>query len=95
MSAIPDPKSGRGNFVPKLVPAGIATPAEFKFAEELRRAFKQGDDWAALEPPVPTPPTLPPASATVVIEAEAIDESEPELKAERSLADDLNDKVPF
>jgi hypothetical protein len=68
-------KNGKSYYVPKpVVFAKVGEPgyplAEYRFAEELRRAFKQGDDWASLEPPEPPPPTLPPAPAKVVIEAD-------------------------
>jgi hypothetical protein len=104
MTAVRETKNGRTYFVPKSTLLGVVgepagpTLAQFRFADELRRAFKQGEDWASLEPPEP-PPLLPKAgSASVVIEAEAeeVDETEPpEPQSKRTLADDLNDKVPF
>jgi hypothetical protein len=74
MTAVLETKNGKSYYVPKPVlfakvgEAGYPLP-QYDFAEKLRRAFKQGDDWASLEPPEP-PPTLPPAPAKVVIEAE-------------------------
>jgi hypothetical protein len=76
MTAVLETKNGKTYHVPKPVlfaRAGEAgyPLAQHDFAEELRRAFKQGDDWASLEPPEPSSPLLPEAgAATVVIEAE-------------------------
>jgi hypothetical protein len=63
---------------------------EYRFADELRRAFKKGEDWTLIEPP--QPPALPPAQ-TVVIEAAPQAHGPDESK--RSLSEDLNDVIPF
>jgi hypothetical protein len=68
MTAVLETKNGKTYYVPKPVLFAKVgepgyPPAEYRFAEELRRAFKQGDDWASLEPPEPP-------AETKVIEAE-------------------------
>jgi hypothetical protein len=73
MTAYRETRGGRTYYLPKPMPLGKVgevngpTLAEYHFAEELRRAFKEGLDWASLEPP--EPPALPAAKA-VVIEAD-------------------------
>jgi hypothetical protein len=65
-----DPKSGKGNFVPKFVLRGVVgepagpTPAEYGYASEARRRFRNGDDWTLLQPPEP------PTAEVTVIEAQ-------------------------
>jgi hypothetical protein len=104
MTSTLETNNGKSYYVPKLMlfarvgEAGYPL-AERPFAEELRRAFKQGDDWVSLEPPEPPSPLLPKAgSASVVIEPETeeVDETKPpELQPRRTLADDLDDEVRF
>jgi hypothetical protein len=72
MTSYLDTRNGKSFYLPKPVFLGkVGEPGypmpEYRFVDELRRAFKQGDDWAALEPP--EPPALPEAK-TVVIEAD-------------------------
>jgi hypothetical protein len=69
MTAVRESKNGKTYFVPKPTllgvvgePAGPTLP-EYRFADQLRRAFKEGEDWTLLEPPEP-------AAETKVIEAE-------------------------
>jgi hypothetical protein len=69
MTAVTETKGGKTYLVPKPTllgvvgePAGPTLP-EYRFADQLRRAFKQGEDWTLLEPPAPP-------AETKVIEAE-------------------------
>jgi hypothetical protein len=71
MTAVTETKGGKTYFAPKPTllgvvgePAGPTLP-EYRFADQLRRAFKQGDAWAEIEPPEPPKPE------TAVIEAES------------------------
>jgi hypothetical protein len=93
MTSVLETKNGKTYFVPKPVLVAKAGEAgyplaEFDFAEELRRAFKKGDDWASIEPLAPRQVEAP---AKVVIE----DDPQAHEPDERSLADDLDDDVPF
>jgi hypothetical protein len=101
MTSALETKNGKSYYVPKPVLFAKVgepgyPPAEYRFAEELRRAFKQGDDWASLEPPEPPSPLLPKAgSANVVIEPETeeVDETKPPAPQPRRTAiDDLDDE---
>jgi hypothetical protein len=101
MTSVFETKNGKTYLVPKPLPFAKAGEAGYPlaqrdFAEKLRGAFKAGDDWTALAASEPL--SLPKAeAATVVIEADDPQAHEPDESAEpkRSLADDLNDKVPF
>jgi hypothetical protein len=87
MTAVLETKNGKSYFVPKPVllgvvgePAGPTLP-EYRFADQLRRAFKQGEDWASLEPPEP------PAD-TKLIEAEPPSpDDDPGMVPERVVVD--------
>ena len=98
MTAYRETRGGKTYYLPKPMPLGKVgevngpTLAKYHFAEELRRAFKAGLDWASLEPP--ELPALLPAQ-TVVIEAAPQAHEPDEPKAERSLGEDLNDKINF
>ena len=91
-----DPKSGKGNFIPKVVLLGVVgevtgpTLTEYRYASEARKWFKAGDDWALLEPPEPPPAEVkvieaepPPASDNpdMVPEGVALDENDVEEAA--------------
>jgi hypothetical protein len=105
MTAYRETRAAKTYYLPRPMPLGKVgevngpTLAEYRFAEELRRAFKQGNDWASLEPPEPPLPLLPkagPASVVIKPETEEVDETEPpEPQPRRSLADDLDDEIPF
>jgi hypothetical protein len=69
MTAALETKNGKSFFVPKPVLLGkVGEPgyplAIYRYAEELRRAFKEGLDWASLEP------LALPAAKAVVIEVD-------------------------
>jgi hypothetical protein len=84
-------RNGKPFYLPKPILLGkVGDPVypvvEYRFADELRRAYKAGDDWASLGQP--EPPALPEPKTTVI-------EADEPAKPERSLQDDLEDKIPF
>jgi hypothetical protein len=93
MRAALETKNGRTYYVARPVflgavgePSGSPLP-QYRFAEELRAAFKRKEDWALLEPPEPPEPEK-------VIVEEPIPEADPPPRDDEPGDIDPNDEIP-